>query len=59
MCFGGSMSSINEPRVSNGMSGSSPMGNWPDMIIVPPTSDENVAVSRFTSMRSACFTMFQ
>src|SRR5215204_5959292 len=53
------MSSISEPRVSNGLSGSSPMGNWPDMIIVPPTSEENVAESRFTSMRSACFTTFQ
>ena len=38
------MSSINVQRVSNGMSGSSPIGNWPDMIIVPPTSDEKVAV---------------
>ena len=53
------MSSMITPRVSNGMSGSSPMGNWPDMIMVPPISDEKVAVSRFTSMRSACFTTFQ
>ena len=59
VCFGGSMSSMSEPRVSKGLSGSSPTGNWPDMIIVPPTSDEKVAVSRFTSMRSACFTTFQ
>ena len=39
--------------------GSSPIGNWPDMMIVPPTSDEKVAESRFTSMRSSCFTTFQ
>ncbi len=53
------MSSMSTPRVSMIASGSSPTGNWPDMIIVPPISDENVAVSRFTSMRSACFTTFQ
>src|SRR4051794_34675779 len=39
------MSSMSDPRVSNGMSGSSPIGCWPETIIVPPTSDEKVAGS--------------